>query len=135
MSPSARPCVDPDLGRRVNVVRSTVPAITHVHNSARVQTVDERHGRFYRLMKAFHARTDCPVIVNTSFNLSWEPIVLTPEHAYRTFMQSEMDVLVLEDCVLRKDEQPMGMKPGLARAAPSRRPMPPGPIPGLVIPW
>ena len=99
---------DPDLGRRVNIVRSTVPAITHVDYSARVQTVDERHGRFYRLMKAFHARTGCPIIVNTSFNLSWEPIVLTPEHAYHTFMQSEMDVLVLEDCVLHKDEQPLG---------------------------
>ena len=69
---------DPDLGRRVNIVRSTVPAITHVDYSARVQTVDERHGRFYRLMKAFHAKTGCPIIVNTSFNLSWEPIVLTP---------------------------------------------------------
>ena len=100
---------DPDLGRRVNIPRSTVPAITHVDFSARVQTVDERHGRFYRLMKAFHARTGCPIMVNTSFNLSWEPIVLAPEHAYHTFMQSEMDVLVLEDYVLYKDEQPLGM--------------------------
>ena len=100
---------DPDLGRRVNIPRSTVPAITHVDYSARVQTVDERHGRFYRLMKAFHASTGCPIMVNTSFNLSWEPIVLTPEHAYHTFMQSEMDVLVLEDYVLYKDEQPLGM--------------------------
>ena len=94
---------DPDLVRRVNVARSTVPAITHVDYSARVQTVDERHGRFHRLMKRFHELTGCPVLVNTSFNLSWEPIVLTPEEAYHTFMQSEMDVLVLEDCRARQE--------------------------------
>ena len=108
---------DPDLARRVNILRSTVPAITHVDFSARVQTVDERHGRFYRFMKAFHAKTGFPIVVNTSFNLSWEPIVLAPEHAYHTFMQSEMDVLVLEDCVLFKAEQPLGMRPW---AAPGR---------------
>jgi ubiquinone/menaquinone biosynthesis C-methylase UbiE len=102
---------DPDLARRVNVARSTVPAITHVDYSARVQTVDERHGRYYRLMKTFHELTDCPVIVNTSFNLSWEPIVLTPREAYHTFMQSAMDVLVLEDFVLYKSEQPLGVSP------------------------
>jgi carbamoyltransferase len=100
----------PDLIRRVNLVRSTVPAITHVDYSARVQTVDERHGRFQRLMKRFYEKTGCPIIVNTSFNLSWEPIVLTPPHAYDTFQQSEMDVLVLEDFVLNKDEQPLGLK-------------------------
>jgi carbamoyltransferase len=99
---------DPDLFRRVNVVRSQVPAITHVDYSARVQTVDERHGRFYRLMKRFHELTGCPVIVNTSFNLSWEPIIESPEQAYNTFLQSEMDVLVLEDCVLHKPHQPQG---------------------------
>jgi len=102
---------DPDLARRVNVVRSTVPAITHVDYSARVQTVDERHGRFYGLMTKFHQKTGCPVIVNTSFNLSWEPIVLTPQQAYHAFMQSEMDVLVLEDFVLHKSEQPLGLRP------------------------
>ena len=101
---------DPDLVRRVNIVRSSVPAITHVDYSARVQTVDERHGRFYRLMKKFHETTGCPVIVNTSFNLSWEPIVLTPQEAYHTFMQSEMDMLVLEDFVLQKSEQRVGVK-------------------------
>jgi len=100
---------DPDLARRVNLPRSTVPAITHVDYSARVQTVDERHGRFYRLIRKFHERTGCPVIVNTSFNLSWEPIVLTPLEAYNTFMQSDMDVLVLEDSILYKDEQPLGL--------------------------
>jgi carbamoyltransferase len=100
---------DPDLARRVSVPRSTVPAITHVDYSARVQTVDERHGRFQRLMRRFYQTTDCPVIVNTSFNLSWEPIVLTPQEAYDTFMQSEMDILVLEDCVLDKAAQPLGL--------------------------
>jgi SAM-dependent methyltransferase len=102
---------DPDLAQRVKIVRSTVPAITHIDYSARVQTVDERHGRFHRLMRKFHEKTGCPVIVNTSFNLSWEPIVLTPQEAYHTFMQSEMDVLVLEDSILHKADQPLGLRP------------------------
>jgi carbamoyltransferase len=102
---------DPDLVQRVTMVRSTIPAVTHVDNSARVQTVDERHGRYYRLLQAFHRRTGCPVLVNTSFNLSWEPIVQTPQEAYHTFMQSEMDALVLEDFVLLKAEQPLGLHP------------------------
>jgi SAM-dependent methyltransferase len=105
---------DPDLARRVNIARSTVPAITHVDYSARVQTVDERHGRYRRLMEKFYEKTGCPVIVNTSFNLSWEPIVLTPLEAYHTFMQSDMDVLVLEDCLLYKNEQPLGLRPWAA---------------------
>jgi carbamoyltransferase len=113
---------DPDLSRRVNLVRSQVPAVTHVDYSARVQTVDERHGRYYRLMKKFHEKTGCPIIVNTSFNFSWEPIVLTPAEAYHTFMQSEMDVLVLEDFVLHKAEQPLGFRawaaPGASEADP-----------------
>ncbi len=100
---------DPDLSRRVNLIRSVVPAITHVDSSARIQTVDDRHGRFQRLLRAFHEKTGCPILVNTSFNLSWEPIVLTPREAYRSFMQSEMDVLVLENCVLRKSEQRLGL--------------------------
>lgn len=104
---------NPDLLQRVNIVRSTVPAITHVDYSARVQTVDERHGRYYRLIKNFHNKTGCPVIVNTSFNLSWEPIVCSPQEAYQTFMQSEMDILVLEDFVLHKVEQPLGIRPYL----------------------
>jgi SAM-dependent methyltransferase len=102
---------DPDLVRRVNVVRSAVPAITHVDYSARLQTVDERHGRYHRLLKAFYELTGCPILVNTSFNLSWEPIVNTPEEAYRAFMQSEMDMLVLENFVLEKDAQRMGVHP------------------------
>ena len=98
---------DADLRKRVNVPRSKLPAITHVDMSARVQTVDEgRHGRYYRLMKEFKRQTGCGVIINTSFNIRGEPIVCTPEDAYRCFMASDMDVLVLENCVLRKSEQP-----------------------------
>ena len=96
---------DPDLRQRVNVVRSTLPAITHVDYSARIQTVDEeRHGRFYRLMKAFEALTGCGVIVNTSFNVRGEPVVCTPHDAYRCFLATDMDALVLEDFVLLKTE-------------------------------
>jgi carbamoyltransferase len=98
---------DPDLRKRVNVPRSKLPAITHVDMSARVQTVDEeRHGRFYRLMREFKRQTGCGVIINTSFNIRGEPIVCTPEDAYRCFMASDMDVLVMENCLLRKTEQP-----------------------------
>ena len=98
---------DPDLRKRVNVPRSAIPAITHVDMSARVQTVDEeRHGRFYRLMKEFKRQTGCGVIINTSFNIRGEPIVCTPQDAYRCFMASEMDVLVMENCALRRAKQP-----------------------------
>ena len=98
---------DPDLRKRVNVPRSTLPAITHVDMSARLQTVDEeRHGRYWRLMKEFKRQTGCGVIINTSFNIRGEPIVCTPADAYRCFMASDMDVLVLENCVLRQTEQP-----------------------------
>jgi carbamoyltransferase len=94
-----------DLRQRVNVVRSSLPAITHVDYSARVQTVDEqRHGRYYRLIKTFEQLTGCPVIVNTSFNVRGEPIVCTPQEAYRCFMATDMDALVLEDFVLRKEQ-------------------------------
>jgi carbamoyltransferase len=97
---------DPDLRIRVAVPRSTVPAITHVDYSARIQTVDElRHGRFYRLMRRFYEITDCPVIVNTSFNIRGEPILCTPEQAYRCFMATDIDCLVLENFVLIKDAQ------------------------------
>jgi carbamoyltransferase len=96
---------DPDLRQRVNLARSTLPAITHVDYSARVQTVDEaRHGRYYRLMKAFDRQTGCGVIVNTSFNVRGEPIVCTPQEAYRCFLATDMDVLVLEDFVLLKEQ-------------------------------
>ena len=93
----------PDLRQRVNVVRSSVPAVTHVDYSARVQTVDsQRHPHFHRLMRAFHELTGCPVLVNTSFNVRGEPIVCTPEEAYRCFLATEIDALVLEDVVVLK---------------------------------
>jgi carbamoyltransferase len=92
---------------KLKVCRSEVPAITHVDYSARVQTVDEhRHGRTYKLLKTFDRKTGCPVMINTSFNVRGEPIVCTPEHAYRCFMATNMDVLVLEGYVLLKEEQP-----------------------------
>jgi carbamoyltransferase len=92
---------------KLNIPRSSIPAITHVDYSARVQTVSkETNPRYYNLIKAFHRRTDCPTIVNTSFNVRGEPIVCTPQDAYRCFMRTEMDVLVLENQILLKDDQP-----------------------------
>ncbi len=100
---------DPDLRIRVAIPRSRIPAVTHVDYSARVQTVDPvRHGRFYRLMRRFYETTGCPVIVNTSFNIRGEPIVCNPEEAFQCFLATEMDVLVLENCVLMKEHQPAG---------------------------
>jgi len=95
-----------DIRERVHMARSTIPAITHLDYSARVQTVDEkRHGRYYHLIRRFHDKTACPVIINTSFNIRGEPIVCTPRDAYNCFMNTEMDVLVLERFVLMKDDQ------------------------------
>jgi carbamoyltransferase len=93
----------------LNVPKSDIPAITHVDYSARIQTVhEETNPRYYRLIKAFEAKTGCSVIVNTSFNVRGEPIVCTPADAYRCFMRTEMDTLVLENCVLRKvDQKPL----------------------------
>jgi len=91
---------------KLGVVRSTIPAVTHVDLSARLQTVDaERHGRFHLLLERFHRRTGCPVLVNTSFNVRGEPIVCSPDDAFRCFMATGMDVLVVEDAVLLKAEQ------------------------------
>lgn len=92
---------------RVKQCRSHIPAVTHVDYSARIQTIDaQRHGRYYRLLKAFEQQTGSPVIINTSFNVRGEPIVCTPEQAYRCFLATNMDVLVLEDVVLLKEDQP-----------------------------
>ena len=92
---------------KLNVPRSQIPAVTHVDYSARVQTVhEETNPRYYRLLQEFEKRTGCAVIVNTSFNVRGEPIVCTPEDAYRCFMRTEMDYLVLEDYLLAKTEQP-----------------------------
>ena len=96
---------DPDLRNRVNIPRSTFPAVTHVDYSARMQTVDDaRNPRTRGLLRAFFARTGCPVLVNTSFNVRGEPIVCTPEDAYRCFLATEMDALVMEDVVVLKED-------------------------------
>jgi carbamoyltransferase len=93
---------------QLNVARSQVPAITHVDYSARLQTVhEETNPRFHGLLSAFEAVTDCPVLINTSFNVRGEPIVCSPEDAYRCFMRTEMDLLVLENALLIKAEQPV----------------------------
>lgn len=92
---------------KLNVPRSQLPAITHVDYSARVQTVEEEtNPRFYGLLQAFEAETGCGVLINTSFNVRGEPIVCTPEDAYRCFMRTEMDYLVVENFLLAKDSQP-----------------------------
>ncbi len=92
---------------KLNVVRSEIPAVTHVDYSARIQTVRREVSPLYwDIIEAFRRKTGCPVIVNTSFNVRGEPIVCTPEDSYRCFMRTEMDALVLETCVLHKKEQP-----------------------------
>jgi carbamoyltransferase len=96
-----------NLSERVNQVRSDVPAVTHVDYSARVQTVSQGTApRFHSLIKAFEDRTGCGVIINTSFNVRGEPIVCTPEDAYRCFMRTGMDYLALGNFLLDKAEQP-----------------------------
>jgi carbamoyltransferase len=91
---------------RLNLPRSDIPAVTHVDYSARIQTVDEQaNPRYYRLLKAFERKTGCPVLINTSFNVRGEPIVCTPEDAYRCFMGSGIDLLACENYVLWKTHQ------------------------------
>jgi carbamoyltransferase len=98
---------EPDLRRRVNIPRTTIPAVTHVDYSARVQTVtEERNGIFYRLIREFERKTGCPILVNTSFNIRGEPIVCSPSDAFRCFRNTQMDMLVMENCVLVRSEQP-----------------------------
>ena len=95
------------LRERVHGIRSDVQAITHVDYSARVQTVArETNADYYDIIKAFEDRTGYGIIINTSFNVRGEPIVCTPEDAYRCFMRTEMDCLVLGSYLLRKEEQP-----------------------------
>lgn len=91
---------------KLNVVRSTLPAITHVDYSARVQTVHEKtNPRYHALLEAFERKTGCGVLVNTSFNVRGEPIVCTPEDAFRCFMRTGMDYLVIENYLLAKADQ------------------------------
>jgi carbamoyltransferase len=90
----------------LNIPRSDIPAITHIDHSARIQTVHEHtNPRYHRLLKAFEALTGCGVLVNTSFNVRGEPIVGSPEDAYRCFMRTEMDVLVLGNHIVYKSQQ------------------------------
>jgi len=92
---------------KLNIPRSEIPAVTHVDYSARIQTVhEETNPRFYQLLDAFESLTGCPVLVNTSFNVRGEPIVCTPEDAYRCFMRTEMDYLVMENVICAKSDQP-----------------------------
>ena len=96
---------------KLNVPRSTLPAITHVDYSARVQTVHkETNPRYHTLISAFKAKTGCPVVVNTSFNVRGEPLVCSPEDAFRCFMGTEIEVLVVGNCLLRKEDQDPALK-------------------------
>jgi carbamoyltransferase len=92
---------------KLNITRSEIPAVTHVDYSARIQTIHrETNPRFYALIERFEQYTDCPILINTSFNIRGEPIVYNPEDAYRCFMRTEMDYLVLENLLLKKSDQP-----------------------------
>lgn len=96
---------------RLNEIRSEIPAVTHVDYSARVQTVhSDTNPRYYALLEAFNEKTGCPVIVNTSFNVRSEPIVCTPEDAFRCFMGTEIECLVIGNCFLWKEEQDSSLK-------------------------
>jgi carbamoyltransferase len=96
---------------KLNVPRSEIPAVTHVDYSARVQTVHrETNPRYHALLSRFKELTGCPVLVNTSFNVRGEPIVCTPEDAFRCFMGSEIDVLMVGNCFLQKEDQDPALK-------------------------
>jgi carbamoyltransferase len=95
----------------LNVSRSEIPAVTHVDYSARVQTVNAgTNPRFYQLLRSFERRTGCPVLVNTSFNVRGEPIVGSPEDAFRCFMGTEIDILAVGNCLMKKEDQSTSMK-------------------------
>jgi len=111
--PDAGASGEAGLGR-IRAVRSVVPAVTHVDYTARIQTVDrDRNPRLFALLEAFAALTGCPVMINTSFNVRGEPIVCTPADAYRCFMATDIDVLVIDDLLLLKADQPEGARPNL----------------------
>ncbi len=91
---------------KLNIERSTIPAVTHVDYSARIQTIHQKtNPKFYNLVKKFAEKTGCAVVINTSFNVRGEPIVCSPEDSYKCFMRTEMDILAIEDFILYKDEQ------------------------------
>ena len=91
--------------KKLDIIKSDIPAVTHVDYSARVQTVNKNNGIYYDLIKKFKEKTDCPVIINTSFNVRGEPIVNTPIDAYKCFMATNLDCLVIQNCFLRKEDQ------------------------------
>jgi carbamoyltransferase len=96
---------------KLNVLRSDIPAVTHLDYSARIQTVhSDTNPRYHALITEFERLTGCPVLVNTSFNVRGEPIVCTPEDAFRCFMGTELDVLVVGNCVMHKDAQNPALK-------------------------
>src|SRR5207248_5612654 len=96
---------------KLNVMRSDIPAVTHVDYSARIQTVDRKtNPRYHALLSAFKARTCCGILVNTSFNVRGEPIVCTPEDAFRCFMGTDIEALACENCFLRKEDQDPALK-------------------------
>ena len=96
---------------KLNIKRSEIPAVTHVDYSARVQTVTKNtNSRYYDLISIFKKKTGCPVIVNTSFNVRGEPIVNTPTDAFNCFMGTELDYLVIGDCILDKSKQDSNLK-------------------------
>jgi len=96
---------------KLNISRSEIPAVTHIDYSARIQTVSPAtNPLFHRLLSQFKQLTGCPVLVNTSFNVRGEPIVCTPEDAFRCFMGNELDLLVIGNCVLKKSEQDPALK-------------------------
>ncbi len=96
---------------RVNAVRSEIPAVTHVDHSARIQTVGrDTNPKYHALLSAFKQRTGCPVLVNTSFNVRGEPIVGTPEDAFRCFMGTDIEALAVGNCFLLKSEQDVALR-------------------------
>ena len=96
---------------KLNIVRSDIPAVTYVDYSARIQTIHaDTNPRYHALLKKFKEKNGCPVVVNTSFNVRGEPIVCTPEDAFHCFMGTELDVLVVGNCFLRKEDQPESLK-------------------------
>ena len=96
---------------KLNVPRSDIPAVTHVDYSARIQTVHtDTNERYHALLSAFKEETGCSVLLNTSFNVRGEPIVCTPEDAFRCFMGTEIEVLVIENCFLKKEDQDVSLK-------------------------
>ncbi len=98
---------------KLNVVRSEIPAVTHVDYSARIQTVHAKtNPRYHALITRFNELTGCPAVVNTSFNVRGEPIVCSPEDAFRCFMGTELDLLAIGNCLLRKEDQDFGLKQG-----------------------